>query len=187
MRNKTSRSQGTGRHNCSVTTCPSGARWRIRLKRGPLTDLTPAGPMRWRHSPFRSGQCGSSTVSGGIESAIEACRPARGLEPGDGMAHTVASPRSYVVTWSDRFNVPMKRIPTMNSLILLAALALVPFVPATSSSQNAGCGKCDCCGCCETGSCVCTSCTCVCCVDECPTAGLKAEQAGCCVSGCCSK
>ena len=70
----------------------------------------------------------------------------------------------------------------MNSLILFAALALVPFVPATSSSLDTGC-----CGCCETGSCVCTSCTCDCCVDECPTAGLKAEQAGCCGSGCCSK
>jgi len=72
----------------------------------------------------------------------------------------------------------------MNSLILMAALA---FVPATISGQNAGCDKCDCCGCCETGSCECRNCTCVCCVDECPTAGLKAEREGCCGSGCCSK
>ena len=75
----------------------------------------------------------------------------------------------------------------MNSLILLAALALVPFVPATDSSRNVGCAKCDCCGCCETGRCECTSCTCVCCGGECPTAGVKAEQKGCCGSGCCSK
>ncbi len=74
----------------------------------------------------------------------------------------------------------------MNSLILLAALALVPFVPATSS-LNVGCGSCDCCGCCETGSCECTRCTCVCCVEECPTADVKAEQKGCCGSECCSK
>jgi hypothetical protein len=99
----------------------------------------------------------------------------------------MASPRSHVVTWSDRFNVPMQRIPTMNSLILLVSLALVPFVPATISSQNVGCGKCDCCGCCETGSCECTNCTCDCCVGECPTAGLKALQQECCGSGCCSK
>ena len=71
----------------------------------------------------------------------------------------------------------------MNSLFLLAALA---FVPATFS-QRAGCETCDCCGCCETGSCECTSCTCVCCGGECPTAGVKAEQEGCCGSGCCSK
>ena len=32
----------------------------------------------------------------------------------------------------------------MNSLILLAALALVPFVPATISGQNAGCDQCEC-------------------------------------------
>ena len=70
----------------------------------------------------------------------------------------------------------------MNSLILLAALA---FVPATLSSQRAGCETRECCGCCETGSCECTSCTCVCCDEECPTAGVKAEQEGCCGSECC--
>jgi hypothetical protein len=69
----------------------------------------------------------------------------------------------------------------MNSLILMAALA---FVPAAICSQNSGCDQCDCCGCCETGSCECRNCTCVCCVDECPTAGVKAERKGCCGSGC---
>jgi hypothetical protein len=70
----------------------------------------------------------------------------------------------------------------MNSLILLAALA---FVPASFSGQHAGCDTCECCGCCDTGSCECTSCTCDCCVGECPTAGVKAEQEGCCGSGSC--
>jgi hypothetical protein len=72
----------------------------------------------------------------------------------------------------------------MNSLLLLAALA---FVPATTCGQNAGCDQCECCGCCETGRCECTQCTCVCCVDECPTAGLKAEREACCGSGCCGQ
>lgn len=76
---------------------------------------------------------------------------------------------------------------SMTGLFLWAALGLVPFVPPTSAGQNAGCPKCDCCGCCETGSCECTQCTCICCVDECPTAGVKAERKGCCGSGCCKQ
>ena len=55
---------------------------------------------------------------------------------------------------------------------------MVAFTPATIGSQNAGCDQCECCGCCETGSCECKTCTCVCCVDECPTAGVKAEREG---------
>jgi hypothetical protein len=113
--------------------------------------------------------------------------PSVGVSLRDGVARAVAFPRSHVVTWSDRFNCPTTRILPMNSLILLAALALVPFVPATDSSRNVGCGKCDCCGCCETARCECTSCTCVCCVEECQSSVLKAEQSICCGSGCCSK
>jgi len=75
----------------------------------------------------------------------------------------------------------------MNSLFLMAALAFVSIVPATLSGQRAGCKACDCCGCCETGRCECMSCTCVCCDEECPTAGVQAEQEGSCGSGCCSK
>jgi len=146
-----------------------------------------AGPMWWRHNPFRSGLCGSSTASGGTESAIEPCLPVRGREP-EGRSGTCGGfPTLTCRDVSDRFNVPMTRILPMNSLILLAALALVPFVPATDSSRNVGCGKCDCCGCCETARCECTSCTCVCCVEECLPASVKAEQAACCGSGCCSK
>ncbi len=73
----------------------------------------------------------------------------------------------------------------MNSLFLWAALGLTAFVPAINGSPTVGCPKCDCCTCCETGTCTCTECGCECCVDECPTAGVKAERAACCSSGCC--
>jgi hypothetical protein len=68
----------------------------------------------------------------------------------------------------------------MNSFFLWATLGLVPFVAVIDGGRNVGCPKCECCGCCETG-------TCECCVDECPTAGAKAEREGCCGSGCCGK
>jgi hypothetical protein len=75
----------------------------------------------------------------------------------------------------------------MNGLILCAALGLFAFVPALDAGPTAGCPECDCCGCCETGSCECTKCGCDCCVDECPTAGVKAGQEGCCGSAYCGR
>ncbi|NCY03651.1 MAG: hypothetical protein EBX36_12285 [Planctomycetia bacterium] len=73
----------------------------------------------------------------------------------------------------------------MNSLILWAALGLLPFVPASVVSQNAGCPKCECCGCCDTGGCACTSCTCACCVGECPTGVAQVGRESCRGSRCC--
>jgi hypothetical protein len=68
----------------------------------------------------------------------------------------------------------------MNSFFLWATLGLVPCVPAITGGQTAGCPHCDCCSCCETGDCTCAQCSCECCVDECPTAGAKAERDDCC-------
>lgn len=73
----------------------------------------------------------------------------------------------------------------MNNLLLWAALGLAPTAAPVDGSPAAGCPKCDCCGCCETGTCTCTTCTCECCVDECPAAGVNAERASRCDSGCC--
>lgn len=67
----------------------------------------------------------------------------------------------------------------MNSLILWAALSLVPFVPAAIGVNNAGCGKCDCCGCCDTGDCRCETCTCKCCGEGCD---ITKAASGCCKS-----
>ena len=73
----------------------------------------------------------------------------------------------------------------MNVLLLWAALGLVPALPATTGGPCAACPQCECCGCCETGTCTCTKCGCECCVDGCPTAGVRAGQAGCCGGGRC--
>lgn len=71
----------------------------------------------------------------------------------------------------------------MNSLILWATLALVPFGNATVSFDSTGCPECGCCGCCETGECRCTFCTCECCVDSCERAAAAVVPSRCCASG----
>ena len=68
----------------------------------------------------------------------------------------------------------------MKSVLVWAALGLVPALSAGDAGPMAGCPECECCGCCETGTCTCAACTCACCVEECPTAGAKAGREGCC-------
>jgi len=83
----------------------------------------------------------------------------------------------------------------MSTFLVWAAMALSPL----AGGQTVSCGVCDvcaCCGCCERGACTCTECGCDCCAAGtseaescCGSSGAepapRAEQAGCCSSGCC--
>ena len=78
---RSNRSRRTGPVRPIATNCLHGLRWMRRPWR-PFMNSASAGAMRRRHSRFRSGQCGSSTESGGTESAIDPCLPVRGRESG---------------------------------------------------------------------------------------------------------